>query len=30
MRIEIDPKTREYILAHGGRVTVEAPRPAVG
>ena len=30
MRIEIDSKTRDYILAHGGQVTVDAPKPAVG
>lgn len=30
MLIEISPEARDYIIKHGGAVTVEAPRPARG
>lgn len=30
MQIEISPEARNYIMKHGGAVTVEAPRPARG
>ena len=30
MRIEIDPKAQEWLMARGGRVTILPPRPAVG
>jgi hypothetical protein len=30
MQIEISPEAREYIMKHGGAVTVDAPRPSRG
>lgn len=30
MQIEISSEARDYIMKHGGAVTVEAPRPARG